>query len=248
MKTILIGILLSVPTVLGYKENCEDAREAEPNCGNYCFKAVKPILDYTKFMQSQMEDLKQKSEYLDKLEKWDKQISTRLEEQDKRLKESEQQMETNFNLQDKKIEQKLEDLRRLIEAKTDRRPFQKIGFKYYYIEQSTNMNWYEALHKCVTLGGHLVSIKNLSEFNAIIAKLQPEKHYWIDLNDLGTEGVFLSVTTGLKATYFNWHPSNPDNYQNLEHCGELWWYNNKHLMNDNKCNTKKFFICEPNNQ
>ncbi|KAL7739786.1 hypothetical protein ACLKA6_018032 [Drosophila palustris] len=93
------------PAVLGYKENCEDAREAEPNCGNYCFKAVKPVLDYTKFMQSQMEDLKQKSEYLDKLEKWDRQISARLEEQDKRLKESEQQMETNFNLQDKKIEQ-----------------------------------------------------------------------------------------------------------------------------------------------
>ncbi|XP_034473569.1 accessory gland protein Acp29AB-like [Drosophila innubila] len=248
MKIILIGLFISILAVQGYKENCRDTMEIEPNCGNYCFKAVKPVLDYTKFIQTQMEDLKNKPEYLDKLEKSEQQIRVKIDEQDKKLEKSERKIESRLELQDKNIEQKLEDLRRLIESKNDRRPFRKIGSKYYYIEQLENLNWFEALHKCLTLGGHLVSIKNLSEFNAIIATLQPHKHYWIDLNDLGTEGVFLSVATGLQPTYVNWHPPGPDNYRNLEHCGELWWHNNKHLMNDNQCNTKKFFICEPYNQ
>ncbi|KAH8263445.1 hypothetical protein KR044_009201, partial [Drosophila immigrans] len=121
----------------------------------------------------------------------------------------------------------------------------KIGSKYYYIEESENLNWFQALHKCRVLGGQLVSIKNLSEMNAIISKLEPGKNYWIDITDLAVEGEFRSIQTGLKATYLNWHRDNPNNYRNNEHCGELWFLDNKHLMSDNDCKGTKFFICEP---
>jgi len=121
--------------------------------------------------------------------------------------------------------------------------FRKIGSKYYYIEQSENLSWYGAFHKCLILGGHLVSITNLSEFNAITTELQPDKHYWIDVNDHGTEGLYLSAATGLQATYLNWHTDNPG-HNNTNHCGELRFNENKHLMYINACNDKELFICE----
>ncbi|KAH8376880.1 hypothetical protein KR093_001890 [Drosophila rubida] len=156
-------------------------------------------------------------------------------------------MEAKFDGLEKNMEQKLDDLRKSIEAKVERRPFEKIGSKFYYIEQSENLNWFQAVHKCRILGGQLVSIKNLVEFNAIVSKLVSGKNYWIDITDLGSEGEFRSMQTGLKATYFNWHKNNPDNWKNAEHCGEIWFHDNKHLMNDGDCKSRKLFICQPDN-
>ncbi|XP_034107100.1 C-type lectin 37Db-like [Drosophila albomicans] len=127
-------------------------------------------------------------------------------------------------------------------------PYQLIGSKYYYIERSEEVTWFGALHKCQAIGGHLLSIKNQTEFDAIKSKLEVEKDYWIDINDLTKEGEFLSVVTGRNATYFNWHEDEPNNGGDDENCGELWYVNDEHLMNDDYCLEKEFFICEPKDQ
>ncbi|XP_034106261.1 C-type lectin 37Db-like [Drosophila albomicans] len=127
-------------------------------------------------------------------------------------------------------------------------PYQLIGSKYYYIERSEEVTWFGALQKCQAIGGHLLSINNQDEFDAIKSNLEVEKDYWIDINDLTKEGEFLSVVTGQKATYFNWHQTEPNNDSNNENCVELKYSNDKHLMNDNDCQKKEFFICEPKDQ
>ncbi|KAH8263443.1 hypothetical protein KR044_009199 [Drosophila immigrans] len=177
-----------------------------------------------------MRDFKHPSEYLTNLETREKLIDAKYDELDKQ------------------IQLKLENLRTSFEPKPDRHLFEKVGSKYYYIEQSANVNWFQAAHKCRTLNGHLVSIKNLSEFNEIVSKLQPGKHYWIDINDLGTKGEYRSITTGHVATYFNWHGNNPDNSRNVEHCVELRFDHFKHLMNDCNCTIEKYFICQLDNK
>ncbi|XP_060656257.1 C-type lectin 37Db [Drosophila nasuta] len=123
-------------------------------------------------------------------------------------------------------------------------PYEQIGSKYYYIERSTERTWLGAHHKCRAIGGHLLSINNKNEFDAINRNLDEEYNYWIDINDLTKEGEFLSVATGRKATYFNWHENEPNNKDGFEHCGELNYGYDKHLMNDNNCFEKQFFICE----
>ncbi|KAH8271730.1 hypothetical protein KR044_002940, partial [Drosophila immigrans] len=124
-------------------------------------------------------------------------------------------------------------------------PYQKIGSKYYYIEETEEVNWFGALHKCVLIGGHLVSFKNVGEFNAVKVKLQSKKHYWIDINELAKQGEYISVATGRKATYYNWMAGEPNNQKNAEHCGQLYFHKNAHLMNDGNCGNKCFYICEP---
>ncbi|XP_062135433.1 C-type lectin 37Db isoform X3 [Drosophila sulfurigaster albostrigata] len=126
--------------------------------------------------------------------------------------------------------------------------WQRIGSKYYYIERLEEVAWYEALSKCQAIGGHLLSIKNQEEFDAIKCELDREKHYWIDINDLTKEGEFISGATGQKATYFNWHQTEPNNKNGNENCVELYYHNDKHLMNDDNCQEKELFICEPNDQ
>lgn len=124
--------------------------------------------------------------------------------------------------------------------------FIKIGSKYYYIEQNERVNWFAAVHKCLGLGSHLASIQSQDEMSALLPHLQTSMNYWIDFNDLATEGNFLSIANGLAPVFFNWHRGNPSNSNGNEHCGELHHYI-QFLMNDNLCSKHQLYICESAN-
>jgi hypothetical protein len=62
--------------------------------------------------------------------------------------------------------------------------------------------------------------------------------YWIGLTDLFHERRFSWISSGQNATYANWHPGQPDNFESIEHFvvmyppsgGERTWndyYNDK---------------------
>ncbi|XP_034473559.1 low affinity immunoglobulin epsilon Fc receptor-like [Drosophila innubila] len=158
------------------------------------------------------------------------------------------QIRNKTNAHNKNIEKILTGQRKVNEVKrvTARKPFKKIGSKYYYIEETEKVNWFAAVHKCLEYGGHLASIQNSVELSELLGHLK-KFDYWIDINDLVTEGVFLSATTGLSPSYLNWHSGEPNNGENNEHCGELWFLNNMHKMNDAGCQGKRLFICESAN-
>lgn len=124
--------------------------------------------------------------------------------------------------------------------------FKKLGSKYYYIEEYHKMNWFAAGYRCQELGGHLASVQNEHDFNVLTEQLRKsQKPYWIDVNDLSHEGIFLSHTTGRLASYLNWFPTNnPDNARGNENCVHLWYINPRYGMNDVICTNLYHFICE----
>ncbi|KAL7739778.1 hypothetical protein ACLKA6_018024 [Drosophila palustris] len=139
---------------------------------------------------------------------------------------------------------KLSEQESLIEKQKpiSRKPFQKIGSKYYYIEEMKPLNWYGAAHRCHEFGAHLISLDDQRELNAINAKLNSANAYWTDINDLTEEGNFLSLTTGVKPKFLSWRSGEPNNADRTEHCVYLFGaYSN---MNDFKCNSAQNFICE----
>ncbi|KAH8370094.1 hypothetical protein KR093_002143, partial [Drosophila rubida] len=125
--------------------------------------------------------------------------------------------------------------------------YEKIGSKYYYIEANQKINWFAAAHKCHELGGHLLSLQNQQEYSAVTPKLNGSS-YWIDINDLGYKGFYLSHTTGKTSPYFNWHKGEPNHAGNVENCVVLEKRKTSDaiLMNDDKCLEFRLFVCEFN--
>uniref|UniRef100_A0A6P4EN70 Accessory gland protein Acp29AB-like n=1 Tax=Drosophila rhopaloa TaxID=1041015 RepID=A0A6P4EN70_DRORH len=125
-----------------------------------------------------------------------------------------------------------------------KRNFQKLGSKLFYIESTDRKTWHGALQRCYDLGGHLASFQSQEDIDAIDGKLKEYSGYWIDVTDQYKEGAFVSVSTGLNATFFKWGPDEPNNAGDGEHCVELHTFEGAPVMNDILCSHRKFFICE----
>ncbi|KAL7739788.1 hypothetical protein ACLKA6_018034 [Drosophila palustris] len=230
MRNSLICVLVSVLSVQGSKENCEESRQLESSCGSYCFKVVRPILDHTKMLQSRVEndDVFEKKVTREKLENIERLL---------------QQHNVQLKAHENRIQQQEGQIREMMQP-VNMLPFEKIGSKYYYIEHNSGINWYAAAHKCHELGGHLVNLQNLSELVAVSAKLK-NRFYWIDINDLAKEGEYNSLTTGLRAKFLKWYtPGEPNNMNKIEHCVQLREVNKDYTMNDVHCGDLCNFICE----
>ncbi|KAM8717268.1 hypothetical protein ACLKA7_004037 [Drosophila subpalustris] len=143
-----------------------------------------------------------------------------------------------------KLEKKFEELRETVTAIKDRQvpKFEKIGSKYYYIDDTDEVNWFDAAHKCRSMGGNLADLQSAEELRAVSEKLT-RLQYWLDINDLAEEGVFQLLSSGRRADFLQWHAHEPNN-KNVENCVVLVKYGSTYAMNDNHCETKLNFICE----
>lgn len=103
------------------------------------------------------------------------------------------------------------------------------------------IDWETAKDFCEKSGGHLVTINDAEENSVITehAKQANTKKYWIGLNDIENEGVFV-WTDGDNSQYRNFNTGQPDNSEHLEHYVEItatggyWEYGS---WNDNKIYT-----------
>lgn len=206
----------------------------ENTCDAYCFKVLKPMLEHIGTMQKFWEhcDAGNLSTTATRLNKIEAQLVEQAEK------------EVGFETAIKENKQKLSEQRTLIEKHRTalRKPFQKIGSKFYYIEEILKLNWFAAAHKCREYGADLISLSNQKELDALRPKLNSLYSYWIDLNDLSNEGEFLSITTGLRGAFKSWNTGEPNNAGSIEHCVHLTGPNS--LMNDFKCSSPEYFICE----
>lgn len=151
----------------------------------------------------------------------------------------------NFPTDETEYEERTED--GVIWKNTPGKEFTQIGSKYYYIERHESCNWHSAVHKCLALGAHLVSLQSQDELDALQPLLDRTRRYWIDINDIGDEGNFLSIVDGLPPTFERWHQKNPSNSKKSEDCGELHSFGDDFLMNDNNCRKSLMYICEYSN-
>ncbi|XP_022225967.2 interaptin-like [Drosophila obscura] len=123
--------------------------------------------------------------------------------------------------------------------------FQKLGSKYYYFERNEKLNWTDARDRCQELGSHLASLQDQQEFDLVTKDLYDVYYYWLDVNDIETEGVYMSSTTGKKANFLKWRQI-PDDWKGNEDCVELAYESKANAMgmNDVHCSEKHMYICE----
>ncbi|XP_017153801.1 protein Hook homolog 1-like [Drosophila miranda] len=123
--------------------------------------------------------------------------------------------------------------------------FQKLGSKYYYFERTEKLNWTDARDRCQELGSHLASLQDQQEFDIVTKDLYDVFYYWVDVNDIETEGVYMSSTTGKKANFLKWRQT-PDDWNGKEDCVELAYESKANAMgmNDIHCSEKHMYICE----
>lgn len=230
--------------------------EMEAECGSYCFKSIRLILDHTMVLQKQVDGYNEieTTRTLEVLQSVENRLKNEDEKYDNLSRTLNNTLMTHIaditkSFAESFNKMKSEDLggTTIIRKNTPGKIFNKIGSKFYYIEQNEKVNWFEAVHKCLALGAHLVSIQSQVEMNGLLPQLKASENYWIDINDLGTEGNFLSIVNGLPPTFVNWHSGNPSNSNNNEDCGELHSYNNQFRMNDNNCVKYQLYICESAN-
>ncbi|XP_062142907.1 tetranectin-like protein [Drosophila sulfurigaster albostrigata] len=251
IRSVFFVLLVSMFILFGDAENCcSELNYLQSLCGNYCLEAIKPALNKMQDLQSELDDLKNESRNsftefgkLIDLQNGNfanfRNVTETNKYVEQQLQIATERIQQQLQKQDVKFQQMLKNL----EEQKALAPFQKIGSKYYYIEESEEVNWFGALNKCRAIGGHLVSFENLNELNAVKRKLQTGKDYWIGIYDLADEGQFISVATGKMPTYFDWTSGEPNNLGGVEDCGELNSYY-EYKMNDDTCTIKQLFICE----
>ncbi|XP_034474632.1 accessory gland protein Acp29AB-like [Drosophila innubila] len=120
------------------------------------------------------------------------------------------------------------------------KPFEKIGEKYYNIDQNNTVNWFGAAENCRQIGGNLVNLQNKLELENIKVKLNSSFIYWTDLNNLAKKTVFYSLTTGSYSNFLN-----VENDE-LDMCGILKYEKNtrEFTVGQQKCMKKGRPICE----
>ncbi|XP_034670126.1 C-type lectin domain family 4 member M-like [Drosophila subobscura] len=171
---------------------------------------------------------------------------TKLENDEKRLNELQDQLTSQQNKMStheaaiKESESKLRTLwqKRLV-------TFQKLGSKFYYFERNEKLNWTDARDRCQELGSHLASLQDQQEFDLVTKDLYDVYYYWVDVNDIETEGVYMSSTTGKQANFLKWRQI-PDDWKGNEDCVELAYESKANAMgmNDVHCSEKHMYICE----
>ncbi|XP_053322522.1 macrophage mannose receptor 1 [Spea bombifrons] len=119
-------------------------------------------------------------------------------------------------------------------------------YKSYTREMGKKKSWFEARDFCIALGGDLLSIHNREEQSAVWSILRQNGYYhqvfWIGLQNTNpNEGFTWSDNTPM--SYENWAYGEPNNYQEVELCGEI---NADHSFtwNDRHCATPQDWICK----
>ncbi|XP_016951663.1 CD209 antigen-like protein B [Drosophila biarmipes] len=128
-----------------------------------------------------------------------------------------------------------------INVKTVPPMFEKIGERYFHIENNYKLNWISAAATCRKMGGYLASIRDHQELNALLAKLRGV--YWTGTNDRENEGHFVSEASG-KTPFLKWRPGEPNDFRGNEDCVEII----EEVMNDTDCAKASFFICQADNE
>uniref|UniRef100_A0A6P4EWH7 Accessory gland protein Acp29AB-like n=1 Tax=Drosophila rhopaloa TaxID=1041015 RepID=A0A6P4EWH7_DRORH len=195
---------------------CE-VKDLVSQCGGFCFRAIWPILDHISYHHgsgSSLSDVNRQDSQL-KLDDIGRQLAA--------------QHQIQSSLASSQGEAK----------KIIPKNFEKIGSGFYYIEQNQKLNWFAAGDFCRRNGAHLVSFSNITEFNDVSAKVINTNEYWLDINNLGNKGEYISSTTGNIASFLKWHWSEPSGGSS-NNCVLFW----NSVMYDRTCEQLTLFVCE----
>ncbi|XP_052691234.1 galactose-specific lectin nattectin-like [Crassostrea angulata] len=122
----------------------------------------------------------------------------------------------------------------------------KHGWKRYgdhcYHLFRAKMNWFEAQIFCRKQGASLIQINNAGE-NRWLTKNFPNVPYWIDFTDNGTEGKWVTLSTG-RSEYTSWDRGQPDNWRGNQNCAYNNFRKRAGRWDDGGCKAKFQAMCE----
>ncbi|XP_041674049.1 accessory gland protein Acp29AB [Drosophila eugracilis] len=127
-----------------------------------------------------------------------------------------------------------------LEVKSIPQGFERIGQRYFYIQENKKENWVDAQDTCRRMGGHLASIQNKEEFDAIVDRIDRDGAYFLGINDRAQKDRFLSRASGTTASFLKWRVGEPSHSNDQERCvtvasGDMYVGN---------CSYEKRFICQ----
>lgn len=261
----ILSFILLVCGSLGESQDtrssvCE-VQDPPKQCGEFCLLILKPLVNHISYHQKEwnkcntINNITQAAlgTMMDKLKILEA-GQTRIEKEQSESRKSIAYIETKAAALESLISKKLVDILSL-QIKVEQHflqindtllkiKFQSLGARRFYVEKNMLVDWKTAERKCREMGGQLATIENEAELNQIKMDLKKDTSYWIDLNDLQSEGKFISSANKKPPTYFKWHANQPKVITgNQEDC--VFLYNGK--MQDFDCNDKSNFICQNEN-
>ncbi|KAH8358393.1 hypothetical protein KR084_001525, partial [Drosophila pseudotakahashii] len=119
--------------------------------------------------------------------------------------------------------------------------FERIGSRYFYIENDIQKTWDEAAETCRGMSGYLAAFKTEEEVEAVMPKLirSSREFYWTGIKR--KDGKFISTASGKPATGLKWWPGEPNN------SGDCVMIKNMGMA-DKNCSSKRLFICQSDNE
>ncbi|CAI5788830.1 Uncharacterized protein PODLI_1B041026 [Podarcis lilfordi] len=115
-----------------------------------------------------------------------------------------------------------------------------------FMRSDDKKSWADSQSFCRAMGGELASISSSQEERSLQRYLSDQgfssSHFWLGLNlQSPTEG--FSWSDGSPLGYTNWEYGEPNNYNEIEHCGELN-ANYRMRWNDIHCEDLYNWICQ----
>ncbi|KAM9712648.1 macrophage mannose receptor 1 isoform 1-T1 [Menidia menidia] len=115
-----------------------------------------------------------------------------------------------------------------------------ICFKVYAMKDKKRKSWQEALTFCRDIGGDLMSIHSAEELS--VFSTRSFESAWIGLRLQGPNEGF-AWSDGSPIDYDNWGFGEPNNHNDVEHCGEMDSYYGRR-WNDRHCEYYNNWICQ----
>lgn len=154
------------------------------------------------------------------LDKLDAQIDEAVSAKVAQLNRSFEEKLSQLRAQDIKHQQALSELQRKIDS-----PVQKEDGLKWVLNPLTRhryslipfaLPWHAARAYAEANGGHLVVINDKEENEWLVKTFGGDTEYWTGLTDEEEEGKWKAVN-GETVEYFNWAPTEPDNYRKNQH-------------------------------
>ncbi|XP_022332922.2 macrophage mannose receptor 1-like isoform X2 [Crassostrea virginica] len=119
----------------------------------------------------------------------------------------------------------------------------------YYFGSATTRTWDEARLRCLSMDSQLLKIEDaeeqtmlMNEFLKRDEELPGVQEWWVGMKrkeDNVNQWVWTD-SSPVNESYIRWGQDEPNNYNQNEHCAEIW----ERTFNDKNCDSKLNFVCE----
>jgi len=229
-KYFLVGFLVWIGCCLAQSQDPQSVcvlKDAPNQCGSFCLAALRPIYDkMAMHCTSQAETHKQIN-----------QIQMTIANQERDFKGILEKIESTLQDQQTKVQ---ETLFRIYTKVFNLTNFERIGSRYFYIENYGVKDWTAAEESCRQMGAQLATFKNQEEFDAINLKIRNNFWFWVGINKKSEDDKYVAFNN--PDPFLRWAKREPNNLESLESCVAIAWSK----MFDLRCDQKTGFICVAN--